>query len=158
MKRMRNTMVASIDEVARPFSYRAEGGDDDSMPWTPLEVIEPPAIEQLSVMLHYPAYTGWPPAKSEPHIRALVGTRVEFTGKTIKPLRAATLKLDGGQTIPAILDEDGHAFKISPSGRCWPWSSRSRERYTFDLEDREGFHGGQACATKSGPSKTGRRR
>ncbi len=116
MKRMPNTMVASIDEVARPFSYRAEGGDDDSMPWTPLEVIEPPAVEQLSVMLHYPAYTGWPSVKSEPHIRAIVGTRVEFSGNSTKPLRSAVLKLDGGATIPAKLGEDGHAFTISPQG------------------------------------------
>ena len=35
-------MVAHRDNVRRPFSYRARGGDDQSMPWHPLEVVEPP--------------------------------------------------------------------------------------------------------------------
>ena len=142
MKRIRDSMVASIDEVARPFSYRAEGGDDDSMPWTSLEVIEPPAIEQLSVMLYYPPYTSWPPAKSEPHIRALLGTRVEFIGKTTKPLRAITLKLDDGTTIPGQLTDNGHSFNFSAQRDPWMAVKKSGT-YTFDMEDLEGFHGGQ---------------
>ena len=41
-------MVARKDNVTRPFWYRAEGGDDTSMDWIRLEVLEPPRLESLS--------------------------------------------------------------------------------------------------------------
>ncbi len=50
-------LVARKENVARPFKYRAEGGDDRSMDWIPLEVVEPPqdrftASDALSAGLH----------------------------------------------------------------------------------------------------------
>ena len=39
------TRVARKEHVVRPFWYRAEGGDDTSMPWMRLEVLEPPRLD-----------------------------------------------------------------------------------------------------------------
>ena len=99
MNAVDGAMVAVLKPV-RPFSYRAEGGDDNLMPWHPVEVVEPPGLEAVRVTLIPPAYTGWPsePAEGEP-IRALVGTRVEISGRATRPLASAVLHLDRGRRI-----------------------------------------------------------
>ena len=130
------TMVARRENVLRPFSYRVEGGDDQSsIPWSPVEVVEPPAVESISIRLLPPPYTGKPPVPSERNIRALVGTRVQVTGKSTKPLASASLCLEAGRKVPVQLAADGSTFSVTnvveKSGAYW-----------FDLTDREGLHGG----------------
>ena len=141
-------MVARKESVSQPFSYRAEGGDDRSMGWTELEVVEPPAVETLAIKLHYPAYTGFSPQDSQPHLRAVVGTRVAIQAATTKPLRSATLRTDGGLEIAAGLSR--RRILVHDSGSCDADKPLGPEfvldktgTYWFDLEDREGFHGGQ---------------
>ncbi len=65
MRLLNGAMVARKESVTRPFSYRAEGGDDQSMEWIRLEVVEPPRLESLKLALHPPAYTGLPAETSE---------------------------------------------------------------------------------------------
>jgi len=94
-------VVARLEPVRR-FSYRAEGGDDDSMPWHPVEVVDPPGLEPTVVKLIPPAYTGWPPEIVQGKaIRALVGTRVQISGKTTRPLDSAVFWLADGRQIDA---------------------------------------------------------
>lgn len=130
-------MIARRDGVTRPFEYRAEGGDDDTMEWIALEVIEPPAVESFEVVLHPPAYTGWGPTKSDKRIRALQGTRVAIRGATTKPLASARLKLDGGREIAAKITRDGFGFEIAPEDFTLDKSGT----YRFALVDREGVAG-----------------
>jgi len=130
-------MAARRENVLRPFSYRVTGGDDRSMPWMDVDVVDPPAVESLDIRLIPPAYTGWPAEKSGKHIRAIVGTRIEMTGKATRPLESASLRLEDGKQIHAQVSDDGCEFTLSPtlivekSGAYW-----------FDLVDREGLHGG----------------
>ena len=128
-------MVARRENVLRPFSYRVEGGDDQSMPWRDVQVVEPPAVEQVSVRLIPPPYTGWPPTTSQRHIRALVGTIAEITARATKPLRSAVLCIEGGTKVPAKLGGDGCTFTVEfpveKSGSYW-----------FELTDRDGLSGG----------------
>ncbi|HEY5311910.1 MAG TPA: hypothetical protein VIK18_05300, partial [Pirellulales bacterium] len=142
MKFVGGVMMAGLDDVLRPFEYRAEGGDDNTMPWTRLEVIEPPAVVQLTATLHYPAYTGWPAADSDPHLQALVGTRVALAGKTTKPVRAATIHVEHGGRFAAHVSADGFSFTLPVDG-AQPLVIRKSTTYTIDMEDLEGFHGGQ---------------
>lgn len=124
--------IARRENVLRPFAFRVEGGDDSSMPWFNVEVVEPPAIESLALRLIPPAYTGLPATSSERHIRALVGTQVQMTGKATVPLRSAVLCLKGGERFPAPLGQDNTtfsaAFTVEKSGSYW-----------FELTDSEGF-------------------
>jgi hypothetical protein len=147
MKMVGGAVLASIEQVSRPFAYRATGGDDDSMEWRQLEVIEPPAVTELSATLHYPAYTGWASTTTnDPHLRALAGTKVALSAKTTKPLRSAKLKIEGGGKEPAEIvakiNDDGYGFSI-PVDAEKPLVIQASGAYTLDLEDREGFHGGQ---------------
>ena len=135
-----DAMTARRENVSRPFSFRVEGGDDSSMDWVPVEVLEPPGIDSILVKLIPPAYTGLPAETAERLIRALAGTRVQIAGRATKPLESAALCLDGGRQVPVQLGGDGlelsvsgdgeSGFVIDKSGSCW-----------FRLTDREGLTG-----------------
>ena len=135
-------MIARKENVSQPFAYRAAGGDDDSMPWIELEVVEPPQIEQLSITLHYPEYTGWPPESGDRHIHALTGTRVEMHGRATKPLSSASLEIDDGPSIRAAVSPDGYAFSAPAPGGEQFIVAKSGE-YWIKLADRDGFAGGE---------------
>lgn len=138
MQLVGNLMLARKDNVTRPFEYRAEGGDDNSMEWISLAVVEPPRVEAFEVTLHPPAYTGFPAASSEKRIRALRGTRVEIAGASTKPLLAASLKLDSGAEYSATIDKTGFGFKIAAPDFLIDESTM----YSFELVDLEDLTGG----------------
>ncbi len=142
MRFVNGEMVARKEGVSKPLSYRAVGGDDRSMPWIDLEVVEPPAIEQLSVKLRYPEYTGWAPASAQRHLRALSGTRVEMSGRATKPLSSASVELDDETSIPARIEADGSSFSIPASADSAFVLTRSGA-YWLKLTDRDGFSGGE---------------
>ena len=129
--------VARREDAARDFSYRIEGGDDHSMPWIPVEVVDPPAVESLTVELSPPEYTGRPPRRSDPRIHALVGTRVRISGLANRPLASARLRLEDGNEVQASLTGPGNRkvsveFIVQNSGAYW-----------FGLVDRDGLEGGE---------------
>lgn len=136
MQEQDGARIARRENVLRPFSYRVEGGDDASMPWRDVEVVEPPAVESLSVRLIPPAYTGWPPMGSPRHIRALSGTAAQIAGKATKPLRSIVLCVNGGTRVVGNVAPDGRAFAvefpIERSGAYW-----------LELTDRDGLVGGR---------------
>jgi len=135
-RRRGGVMVARRENVSRPFSYRVEGGDDDSMPWTAVEVLEPPALETLSLELIPPDYTGWAPEEAGKHVRALVGTRVKISAESTKPLESVVLCLEGGAKIEGRLAGQDRRrveaeFVVERSGAYW-----------FRLTGVEGLTGG----------------
>ncbi len=139
MHQVGKTAVARRENVVRPFSYRVEGGDDHSMSWIQVEVVEPPAIESLSIHLIPPSYTGWPREKGENNIRALAGTRLEIDAKAAKPLQAAVLCLEDGREFPGRLSGDGLRIAFNDSALAVEKSGS----YWFRLTDREGLAGGE---------------
>jgi len=136
-----DAMVARRENVTRPFSYRVEGGDDHSMPWIPVEVVEPPKLEALRVELVPPEYTGWPPETTDGQIRALVGTKVSAVAKSTKRLAAAALCLKDGRRIPGRLDEDGVTFTV-PGDPATELTIEKSGAYWFELTDVEGLTAG----------------
>ncbi len=135
-------MVARKENVVRPFEYRAEGGDDDTMAWTRLEVVEAPHIESLKATLYPPAYTGWPVEPTENNLHALRGTRVAFSGVATRPLRSATLKQDSGPSLACTVSADGSRFEL-PADAAEPLVIDKSGQYWFELEDTDGVVGGQ---------------
>ena len=140
------TLVARRENVARPFSYWIEGGDDRSLPWIAVQVVEPPTLKSLAVDLFPPSYTGWPPTSEEGNLRALVGTRLGMRGEAAKPLESAMLVLEDGRKWPATLTADGLHFAL-PSQLELPSQSEllvtKSTAYWFHLTDREGLSGGE---------------
>ena len=136
-----DALVARQEGVTRSFEYRAVGGDDDLMPWIAVEVLEPPAIDKLSILLEYPAYTGWPPQSGDQQLRALVGTRVGLTATVSKPLRAARLCRDGAEPLALPLNADLHGFALAPNAEPG-FAVEQNGNYWFELEDVDGLIGG----------------
>ena len=135
-------LVARRENVARAFSYRAEGGDDRSMPWTAVKVVDPPAITALSIRLIPPKYTGCPPRKSKKNIRALVGTRMEIAAKTTKPLAAVALCMEGDRRIPGRISRSGRRF-TAPGPESPEVQIDRSGSYWFELTGRNGLKGGR---------------
>ncbi len=140
LRRIGDLLTANLERVERPFSYRVTGGDDDQMPWIDLEVVEPPAVSELSATLHYPEYTGWPATPSEPHVRALAGTRIALVGTSTKPLKSVTIEIEGGAKLPAVVGDDKLSFTLAANAEQ-PLVITASGAYRIDLEDAEGFHG-----------------
>ena len=141
MQLLNGVVVARKQQVNRPFSYRAEGGDDQSMDWIPLEVVEPPRIESLGVTLHPPEYTGLPVEPGEKSIHALRGTRVAFAGKATKPLSRATIHQEHGDPIEAVLTPDGYGFALAADADA-PFVVEKTGTWWITLEDKQGLIGG----------------
>lgn len=137
MRPLGDARVIRRENIVRPFAYRIEGGDDQTMAWIPVAVIELPAIASLSIRVIPPAYTGWKPYEAPRQVRALVGTRLEFVGHATKPLDSATLCFDDGRRIPAQL-KDGTEFRLATSGGQ-PLVVEKSLSYWFALGDREGL-------------------
>ncbi len=135
MRFLAGAMVARRENVTRPFSYRVEGGDDQSMPWIGVKLVEPPLVESLTVQLTPPAYTGWPPHESDRQIRALLGTQIHFSGRSTRPLQSAVLAFQDGRRITAVLDDE-RRFHLP--GKAAALLVDRSQAYWFTLSDRDG--------------------
>lgn len=142
MTRVGEMLKARRENVQRSFGFRAAGGDDDTMPWNWVEVVEPPKLESLALEVHPPAYTGLSAAKAERHLEVLVGTGIEATGTTSKPIKAATILQDGVPPITATIAADAagndrRAFHIAAD----QWIAAKTGPYRLELVDDEGVAG-----------------
>jgi hypothetical protein len=86
--------IARREAVQTPFWYRAEAGDDQSMPWLFVRTAEAPAVDSLVVEIVPPPYTGWQAMQSEGSVAALEGSRIVLRGTATKPLSAVLLRVD----------------------------------------------------------------
>ena len=145
MKFFQDRMVYRLENVRRPFQYRAVGGDDDTMPWRMLELVEPPEITSMQIHLHPPAYTGWSRLASGENIRALEGTVIEVAGQLNRPGAAVRLRTDKDEQdedgLSAQLSEDGLRFAIAPDAEP-TWIATQSVTYWFEITDVEGLEGG----------------
>ncbi len=137
--------IARKEDVTRPFSYGVEGGDDRTIDWIRLEVVEPPAVEDVTVTMHPPAHTGWSSYTTDERIEGLVDTRIELTARSTKPLVAARIRIEGEPPIAAEIGEDKQHFKV-PAAGATPFVIERSSSWRLDLEDELGFHGGQDVA------------
>ncbi len=142
MQRLNDTLVARQENVSRPFWYRVTGGDDESMEWIRLEVVEPPRVESLKVRLQSPAYTAWPAVTSDRQIQALRGTRAELSASVNKRLSSARLMQEGGVSIAASVGGDGHTVKV-PADPASPLIIDKSTAYWLEMIDDEGLAGGR---------------
>jgi hypothetical protein len=137
---LRATGVSAVvrrENVLRSFAYRIEGGDDRTMAWQNVDVVEPPAVETISVKIVPPSYTGWPVEKAGGNFRALAGARLEFSVKATKPLASATLALEGGEKFSAHLSPDGLQANLEDRKLVVD----ATRGYRIELVDREGIAG-----------------
>ncbi len=144
MKRLGERMVHRLENVTRSFKYRVFGGDDDTMPWQDLAVLEPPHVMSLAVQLFPPAYTGWPSLTVAPDFRALEGSRIELQGELDMPVETIKLIVEGAAEpleIPLALAAEGRSFSIDANA-AEPWILSPANSYHFEFTSAEGITGG----------------
>ncbi|MEX2140321.1 MAG: hypothetical protein WD894_13745 [Pirellulales bacterium] len=134
-------LVARKESVVRPFEYRAIGGDDETMDWIKVEVVEPPAVESIAMTLYPPEYSGWPRVTSERRIEALRGTRVALAGRTTRPIATAAVRQDDSPAVPLRVIQNGLGFALVASDPD-AWVIDKSGKYWIELGDRDLLVGG----------------
>lgn len=136
--------VFRLDNVTQPLAYRASGGDDDSMPWTELAVIQPPKVLALAIAVRPPAYTGLPIENTGRVARAIVGSGLAISGRVDKPLTSARLKSEtpGAALPPVAIGAGGLAFTV-PADPEQPWLVEKSGVYWVELADESGLPTGR---------------
>ena len=136
MKPAGQRMVDHLANVTRSFRLRAVGGDDDTMPWHTVEVVEPPRVMEFEIHVQPPEYTGWPADSSGRHLRVVEGTQLWLSAKANKPLKSVnwrgTTRHQADQVV-AQLHEDGLGF-------AWPrqpFVADESGTFWFELTDRD---------------------
>lgn len=142
MQPSQGRMTVRKDAIERPLEYRAVGGDDERMPWIKLAVVEPPALVAFELMLHHPAYLGWPAEAGSRDFAALVGSQVALSGASSKPLRQAQLVGDTGNPLPLLLEADRQHFRL-PVEAVPNFVVAETQTYSIELEDEAGLVGGR---------------
>lgn len=137
MTRAGDVMVARRENVGHSFAFRAYGGDDDTMRWHWVEVVEPPQLDSLTLTAHPPGYTGFPPVPADRHLQVLAGTGIEVSGTANKPLSAARILIDGAEPIAASIGGDARTFHFGPE----QWIAAKSGPYQLELTDEDGLAG-----------------
>ena len=141
MQRVGDLMVATRDGVRESFEYRATGGDDRSMPWQRLEVIEPPRVVELELTAVPPAYTGLSPQTLSRYAEVLAGSTIHVDGISSEPIQAARVQLESGEAIELDLSADENDPATSFSLLDDRWLPTENVEYWIELENESGLRG-----------------
>lgn len=140
MKRLGERMVYRLDNVAHPFDFRAKGGDDDTMGWRELEIVEPPKVVALQIEVQPPAYTGLPIREEGRVVKALIGSQIRIQGRLDKPIAKAVGRSESKEfRMPAVtIAPDGLGFSAGLASTA-PWTVERSGTFWFDLTDQHGL-------------------
>ena len=124
------------------MQFRATGGDDDTMSFLRVEVVQPPTLESLRVTVSPPKYSGRP-AETLPqgvgHVQGLLGTEISVTAAADKRLKSARLRIADKPAVPLTVAEDGLSFTAS-----FTVTEPGVTGYWFELTDEAGFSDSEA--------------
>ncbi|MDA1052778.1 MAG: hypothetical protein O3C40_20175 [Planctomycetota bacterium] len=142
MRRGEGRFEYTRGNVTRSFKYRAIGGDDDSMGWHSLQVIEPAKITDFLASVRPPAYSGI--ASTELNagpIRVLAGSQLVISGRTDRPVQSVRGYVGIGDAVEAVdatVDANASAFTFS----SWPTETVGRGQYWIELIEADGVVSG----------------
>jgi hypothetical protein len=145
MKRVGQRMLGHLANVSRSFQVRASGGDDDSMPWLPVDVVDPPRVDELKVLVVPPAYTNLPEREAGNRLQALEGSILEVRGRVNKPLGVISLQtsLSEAEYLEPRISADGNHFSVVGTDER-PFIASESGSIEFFLTDRHGIENQEA--------------
>ncbi len=144
LKPLAERAVFRLDNVTQPLAYRASGGDDDTMPWTELAVIEPPKVVSLDIGVAPPLYSGLPAVTVGRVAKAIAGSSVAIRGKVDKPIVSARLRSETKDVpLPEVaIHASGLSFAV-PADPKVPWLAQKSATYWIELADESGLPTGR---------------
>lgn len=98
-----NKLVFRIEQTLQGFRYRVTGGDDDSLPWQELLVVQPPKLTDLISKVQPPAYSGLRPDRGGRLIKLLAGSVLTVEGQLDRAASAVRLQAEGVEHLPQIV-------------------------------------------------------
>lgn len=161
MERIGTTARHRRENVNHSFAFRVRGGDDTNGAWRHVAVVEAPRINNWTLRLIPPDYTGWPAENSDGAIKAVAGTQVFPRGRAERPLRRAKIEVSTGERFDLVIGGDGESFGLAPkkqndpatevaasgagrrpsdtaSGEVSPWVVRQSGSYRLFIEAADG--------------------
>lgn len=123
--------IGPVESEVRYWVRAPDGAVSDTFRVTPRD---PFLITDFSLDVTYPPHVDRPPDHyrgEPPLLRVPEGTRVRITGRTSRPLAAATLRHESG--AERVASGDGHGFELE-----WALSPASSGRWEWILLDPEG--------------------
>ena len=128
--------IARREAIDSPFWFRAEAGDDRSMPWFYVRTAAAPRLRSLSARVFFPSYTGWPELDFPGPVAALEGSRILLRGESTKPLSQGLLVVEKQGNFSANL-EDPMRFVVE-------FVAQETTSFWFQLVDTAGLSGGES--------------
>jgi len=128
------TFAATFTAVLEPFQFRARGGDAVT-DWIQVRLVEQPALNELSLEVTPPAYTGESTqvlASGKGPYYVLKGSQLRLSGASNKPLRRASLLLDKN-SWPLTVSSSNSVQGEVPAGEL------AAGHYIVELEDEFGL-------------------
>lgn len=139
MRRADRRFQHTRDNITRAFKYRVTGGDDQSMPWRSLDVVEPAKITDYRIAVTPPAYCGIVNSDiAADAIRVLQGSQLTISGQTDRPMQSVRVHVSIGDKVEAfdavISSADGR-FEIS----SLPANTVGKGHYWVELVEANGL-------------------
>lgn len=152
-----------LERIARPIEVRATGGDDDTMGWLLVDVVEAPRVETLELRVVPPDYTGLSAQVASQPVRGWIGSRIALRGLATRPLSVAVIRrlpsLDGSDApderergrgreadgrkasqssrIPVAIDASGRGLSLAANSLP-SWEIRDSAVYALEVTDHDG--------------------
>ena len=127
--RSHSVAVATLPTTER-FSFRAEGGDDDRAPWVEVDVVPPLRVEEFTITVTPPPYSGQPAETLQSgvgHLQGLVGSQVQIRCRSTAALKSVQVIRGNEPRQSVALDATKRQFE-------WNWTITSAERTTYWLD------------------------
>ncbi|TWT77499.1 hypothetical protein Pla123a_21600 [Posidoniimonas polymericola] len=132
------------ENVRQAFAFRVTGGDDDTMPWREVEVVDPPQVSGLTLDATPPDYTGLDPRTLRDEDRVLEGSRISLEAVAEEPIESAELlvRIDGEQEeLPLEVTEQTLAALPDAWVPATTGSSPLAVSYRLRITSRDGLRG-----------------
>ena len=126
-----------FSNLQRSFRFRVVGGDDGTMPWNYVTVMDPPTVEYLRLEIHPPEYIQWPVEPVTGNFRVLQGSRVTMQGQLDRVATSVFLVAEEENRRSRralLLDADGQRFAL-PLDASFDWTIEEPCRYWIEVED-----------------------
>ncbi|MEO1496673.1 MAG: hypothetical protein AAFV43_05940 [Planctomycetota bacterium] len=127
--------IGRLERVTRDFEYRIEGGDDDTMTWRRVAVLQAPEVRSLAVAIAPPNYSGLPQGESTGQLRVLAGSELTASIEATEPLDSAVLRYEE-QSIDLVIDPQNATVAETPEAG---WRTEPVvARYRLELRSQTG--------------------
>jgi hypothetical protein len=137
MKFLADRMVIRLENMVESLEYRAIGGDDHTLPWRKVEVVEPLGVSNLSLQVEPPPYAGVRWEAQSTQITLLAGSQLLVSGTFDQSVKTVSIRRQGSDAAVALaLDAAGRTFQST--GTAQPWLAQQSGTYQLWATDHEG--------------------